>query len=589
MADAKGIKVDSTLKYWVTVVFALLMVGTVIFVEDRSFDTTERAAFDEFNRRQLVMANSASSAIQFYFLSISGALQSIAKIHKFEELDESKIRAEIGHTFAGLKRLGANDVGVLDANGIVKYTVVAPHLEGKDFSWRSYFQRAKSAVSDADYFTEFIDFKGVDLGQKGVVVAVPILRPGAKDSASKKTEFAGILVCTVKLNIVTERFVAPLNPSQNGYGFLADSKSSILWTRDVSMVGRSLVEKNKDSKSFQKIVGQMQAGKKGMSAYTDFSLGDKNGDDTISKGEWLIAYTPILVGDRSWTLGVVAPKEDARRQLASVYQSHLLGVGLSVLIIMSSAAFIFLQLLGTGRNLKQEVEKKTNDLVQAQEQVNLLQQKLLERVIVSQEKERQRISRELHDDLGQELAALLLQIKSDNTKPVPLDGDADNIHDQVRTLIDKVNRIAWDLRPIILDDYGLSSALSLHVEKTGQITGIQIDFKKVSQEESDPRLPPPVEVALFRITQEALKNAIEHGKPTQVSVILFLEPNEVVILIEDNGLGFEADAATSSYYDHGLGLLGMRERVALLNGTIAIESEVGKRTTVKVSIPRQQG
>ncbi len=584
MPDTKAAKNNPSYKHWLSIVLALSMVGAVLFVGDRSFEATKRAAFDEFNRRQLVMAKEASSAIQFYFMSIAGTLQSMAGIQRVTELDEEATRKELEHVFVELKHLGANDIGVLDAGGLVKYTMVAPHLEGADLSWRRYFNRAKEAQSIDEYFIEFIDFKGVDVGQKGVLVAVPIFKTTANDRQELERVFMGVLVCTIKLDVVTQRFVAQVKPSVNGHAFLIDGESNVLWTRDKAMFGKRLDKTKEGSESFRNLLKNMQAGYEKMSQYDGFALNARSSRNPA--GDWLIAHTPLVVGDQSWTVGVTAPKADARAQLSAVYRSHLLSVGLSILIIMIGASYIIVKSMRAGRSLQREVDNKTQKLIAAQYQVNRLQKKLLERIITSQEEERQRISRELHDDLGQALAALLLEIGSGKQDHESYEKCSDSIYNQIRALIDKVNHIAWNLRPTILDDYGLSSALKLHIAKTSEITGVQVDYKIIPPGESDQRLPATVEVTLYRIAQEALKNAIQHGMPTQVSVLLVFKSDEVAILVEDDGSGFEVDTVTSSYGDHGLGLIGMRERVALLNGNIAIESETGHGTALRVAIPR---
>ncbi len=584
MQVVKTPKKSLSLKQWLSIVLALSIVGAVLFVGDRSFEATKKAAFDEFNRRQLVMAKEAASAIQFYFMSIAGTLQSMAGVQQVTELDEQATRQELEHVFIELKRLGANDIGVLDANGTVKYTMVAPHIEGADFSWRRYFKRAKATQSSDDYFIEFIDFKGVDVGLKGVLVAVPIFKIAANDRQGLERVFMGVLVCTTKLDVVTQRFVAPVKPSAKGHAFLIDGESNLLWTHDKALFGKRLNESKEGSESFRNLLVDMQAGYEGTSEYDGFALNVRS--SLKPGGDWLIAHAPLVVGDQSWTVGVTAPKADARAQLSSVYRSHLLSVGLSIVIIMIGASYIIIMSMRAGRSLQREVDNKTQDLIAAQYQVNRLQKKFLERIIASQEEERQRISRELHDDLGQELAALLLEIQSGKAGPESYEKCSESIYKQVRTLIEKVNHIAWNLRPTILDDYGLSSALRLHITKTSEIAGVQVDYKIIPPRESGQRLPSVVEVTLYRIAQEALKNAIQHGSPTQVSVLLVLKPDEVAILVEDDGAGFAVDTVTSSYGDHGLGLIGMRERVALLNGTIAIESEIGHGTTIRVAIPR---
>ena len=156
----------------------------------------------------------------------------------------------------------------------------------------------------------------------------------------------------------------------------------------------------------------------------------------------------------------------------------------------------------------------------------------------------------------------------------------------MRDLIIKVYQLAWDLRPALLDDFGLDSALSRHIDKITKRTDLAIDYQFVSSESS--RLPSSVEIVLYRITQEALNNVVRHANASRVSVIVFRRPDTVTVMVEDDGCGFDADAELTPGEHAGLGISGMRERVALLKGTLVIESSPGNGTSLKDTVPVAQ-
>ena len=225
--------------------------------------------------------------------------------------------------------------------------------------------------------------------------------------------------------------------------------------------------------------------------------------------------------------------------------------------------------------------------VQAKEKARLL---LIERIVQIQEDERKSISRELHDHFGQSLLALLLQVQSGcKFKPSKCEYAAlpgslcFNIENTIRQIIEEVHRLAWGMRPSILDDYGLESALARHIEEATKTTGLEIDYQFIAPEGLE-RLPISVELSLFRIAQEATTNIIRHANASHASFVVLRQLHEVTMIIEDNGQGFDF-AAASKKGDQCLGLMGMKERVNLLGGSFVIESAPGEGTTIRVRIP----
>jgi signal transduction histidine kinase len=215
-------------------------------------------------------------------------------------------------------------------------------------------------------------------------------------------------------------------------------------------------------------------------------------------------------------------------------------------------------------------------------------QRLSAQLMSAQEAERARLSRELHDELGQALTAVSLDLAEALKALPPESGDrlgeklveARSLTDQA---LDLVRRIALDLRPGILDDLGLVAALRWHLKRWTRTFDIEVEFQAVNLEE---RLDPEVETALYRIAQEALTNVAKHAQASRVGVYLERKPCAVVALIEDNGRGFESgELAVREASEQGAGLLGMRERVALLEGKFNLWSRPGHGTRLSVEIP----
>ena len=209
----------------------------------------------------------------------------------------------------------------------------------------------------------------------------------------------------------------------------------------------------------------------------------------------------------------------------------------------------------------------------------LVAREALQRVVTAQEAERRRLARELHDETGQALTSILLGLRSvedagDDTRRQLAVAE---LRELVRSTLQDVRQLAVDLRPTALDDFGLQAALERLTSTFAESTGILVDYEATLPD----RLPPEVETALYRIVQEALTNIVKHARASRVSILVARRPHSVTAVIEDDGLGF--DAATPRA--EGLGLVGMRERIALLGGRMVIETTPDVGTTCIAEVP----
>jgi signal transduction histidine kinase len=220
----------------------------------------------------------------------------------------------------------------------------------------------------------------------------------------------------------------------------------------------------------------------------------------------------------------------------------------------------------------------------AREEVKKVREKSLAQVIFYQEDERKHIARELHDQVCQSLSALLLEIQGHGIEDETLRGVQRDCEARVRGLIDEVRRMAGELRPTILDDYGLEKALARHIQELSSRSGIVIDYQYVSYPDQHRRLSASVEVGLYRVATEALSNVVSHSFASRASVIILQQNSRLMLLVEDNGCGFDC-AAVRKNLDRCMGLIGMEERVALMRGTLKIESTPQQGTTVRAEIP----
>jgi signal transduction histidine kinase len=209
-------------------------------------------------------------------------------------------------------------------------------------------------------------------------------------------------------------------------------------------------------------------------------------------------------------------------------------------------------------------------------------QSLSRRLVEIQENERRYIARELHDETSQALASLMVGLtllERDATRPEAIQAGAAELKITLDRVFDNLHRLAMDLRPASLDHLGLVAALRQHVENMKSRNGLIVQFEAVGIAD---RLPPEVEITLYRIVQEALSNVLRHAQAARADVLLEQRDEKVVLIVEDDGIGFDPLAAFQS---GRLGLFGMRERVEMLGGSLDVESNAGKGTTIFAELP----
>jgi len=208
--------------------------------------------------------------------------------------------------------------------------------------------------------------------------------------------------------------------------------------------------------------------------------------------------------------------------------------------------------------------------------------RLMRKLVTSQEDQRARIARDLHDHLGQQLTALRLTLERQrDCCPTDQRSDIDRALAQSKAIDQEIDFLAWELRPAVLDDLGLAVALPRYVAEWSQHYGVAAECRTAGFTRS--RLTTAAEVTLYRIAQEALNNVLKHAHASQVNVILETRDAMATLLIEDDGVGF--DPTDTQAGERGLGFAGMHERAALIGGSLEVESVLTRGTTVFVRCP----
>jgi PAS domain S-box-containing protein len=219
------------------------------------------------------------------------------------------------------------------------------------------------------------------------------------------------------------------------------------------------------------------------------------------------------------------------------------------------------------------------------EQVRYGHERLMDlsrRMVQVQENERSYIARELHDESGQALASLLLGldlVERSAHEPEKVIEAVTRLEGIVNGIMENLHRIAMNLRPATLDHLGLANALNQYIQSFSQAHSIQAKFDTSGFND---RLPSEIEVAFYRITQEALTNVVRHARATRIEVEFEQTKESLILMIKDNGIGFDPKAKVDR---NRLGLVGMRERASMLGGQMLVESKPGQGATLKIEIP----
>ena len=235
-------------------------------------------------------------------------------------------------------------------------------------------------------------------------------------------------------------------------------------------------------------------------------------------------------------------------------------------------------------DLSEQKRKQAEETRQAETMHRLL----LERTFSAQEEERRRIARELHDEAGQLLTSLLVGLRTleDSRNIADTKAKGQRLRKIAAQAIDEIGRLARGLHPTVLDDHGLGVALSRYVSEYAKTHNITVDLKLNKLDSRD--IPPAVQMGLYRILQEALTNVARHSGAKAISIVFARSAAALKVAVTDNGHGFDPKALAIASSNR-LGIQGMRERAAMLGGTVSFTSKAtGTRIVVQIPLPGPQ-
>jgi len=430
-------------------------------------------------------------------------------------------------------------------------------------------------------------------GEQVIVVAVPVY--------DQTRRFGGCLAGVWQLG--GETIALPLRSVRAGsdaFSYLVDGEGRILWHPQANLIGASAAEHPAVIKA----------------------LAGETGAETVEDGNrtMVVGYGPIpanvlsssLFADPSWqgwTLLISERWEDItspfRPFFVLIFTLILLMLVLPLLVLAISSQRVIAPLqtlvsqvdrvasgefstqvsVNRGPSEVRNLEVKFNDMVQRLRRYQADTQNYVTSVINSQEEERKRIARELHDETAQTLIVLGRRIEDaqEQAPDAALAVSLSELRDLVDDTLKGVRRFTSDLRPPLLEELGLPNTIEILGRRIAREDNLEVAVEIIGEPKP---LPPEHELALYRLAQEGLSNVRRHASATHADLTLRYEAGQVTLAISDNGVGFEVPADTSALVAGGrLGLMGIYERARLLGGTAKITSALGQGTTVRVTLP----
>lgn len=469
---------------------------------------------------------------------------------------------------------------ILDAEGFVSVTEpFRPDLVGQNFSEEPYFQNAR-AFPTSTFFSDIIQEPGS--GEDMIVIAVPII--------NNNGDFAGAIAGRFYLSFQRlGQEIQKLRVGDEGTAYLVDRNGRLIWHPNSNLIGTDF--------SNREAVKRLQQGAQAGAVTTQTQPRTVEGFAVVEVPGW-----GLVIGE-PWAQ-VVEPAQKALGPVAVVLGIGLVTVAIVVALGVQRVTDPIQNLVTQTRQVTagdydaqvnlsrikeiRELGMAFNEMVDQIRRYRAGVRHYVADITQSQEEERKRIARELHDDTVQSLIAIgqrIQLVKETLDNPSEAKARLNEVRTMVTGAIASVRQYSRDLRPLTLEDLGLRAAMQYLVNQLAQSEGIDVNFEVAGETEG---LSTDMEVAIYRILQETLNNIKKHAHADEVKVLARFSDKEITLTVSDNGRGFEVPEAMTDFASSGsFGIMGLEERAQLFGGKVTIRSQPERGTTVHLVIPRQ--
>ncbi len=520
-----------------------------------TYNEAQALARSQLGEQQLQLARQSVVSFGKTIDLLARELKWLARQPAAIDFDLEAFRAIAEESFRYVKGSYVNDIGLLDAGGVVRLPLVAPHLTGRDFSYREYFKKAAASKRLSPTY-ELITFKGVDVGEKGIAIAMPILSEG---------EFRGVVLFT----IIVAELVRGLGDSDpvSSRSWVMDSEGNVVFHPSYP-TGTKLTELGYPGDSYRDFLRMAMLGRSGKAVYLS-----PEGKETIA------SYHPIAIADEMCSFVVATDEDVARGLLASFTADYAVLTTAAFLVVLAGSVAVLWRVSKWNRDLESTVSKRTADLERYQSQLQSLAAELFK----TEGRERRRIAAELHDRIGQSLAvvsfrlAALRRMVPEHAKRL---GEARSL---LRKTIEDTRSLTFELSPPILYELGLEAAVRWLAEEIGEQHDIAFEVEANGRAEP---LAADLSDLLFQAVRELLVNVVKHSRAERARIGLERVDGNLRITVADDGAGFDPAAAEARRgKEGGFGLFSIRERLVYSGGRLEILSRPGCGTRATLVAP----
>lgn len=556
----------------VSLVTGILLLLTLIFSYYNHLKYRERLV-KQWQQQLLVTTRITAHNLERHIDQFYKALQSISSVPHIQKRAFLSLRNEHDAGFNyivnqyEIYKGDVNSIMLLDSNGRILEEYPKPSEEMHHYSSEEYCvhgTKEEKHLKPMEVYVSNVFQNKMDM--PAIAISCPVYFQG---------KFAGIIHWMIDVEKITGRFTDSIQEGSGGHLCLIDNNMIIQASQKRNIIGlnaANLIKTNEDSidlhynylksKRYKKqtadFFGKMKTMEEGYGLFVDLTR------TLYSIG----VFHKVDFGDKKWILIICVPfSEIVQPLIKNAVQNFLLGLLISAIILFLAIRFYRIQVQ------KSNLEMETKYLSELEKE----KQKRYSALIEGQEYERTRIARELHDGLGQNMLAIKLKLELLSEKGAEKN-DTFEIKKLFLDAINEIKRISYNLQPVSLEELGLETALNNLCNDIADALNIRIDFVGYGvPAKSDPG----IETSIFRIAQEALSNIVKHAEATEANVQLLGNEEQLTLIVEDNGKGFDVGNIQSK----GKGLNNIRARAMLLNGSAEIVSEKSRGTTIKVKIP----
>ena len=576
------------------IILTLAAIGTTIYLSHKNHNEIARLATEQFNQQQLILARSAAISIEYFIADIEDDLLALSKLPVVQKM-EPGILEKMEILFGGIPPQTSSRR--LDKDGILRYIYPfedwRKELVGRDYSQDSYFQKAKEA--------DEVVVSSLVINEAGER-RIRLIRPVYIEDEKGRKEFNGVITCSFNPETINNLYISTIISGKTGYAKLLNEEGIFLAHYEKGFIGQDAFKVRAEMNPelsydvINKIQRKMMAGEEGVDRYISGWHRGQRGE--IEK---LIAYAPVHVSDKIWSVAVCAPVEEVEWIISKAYRNELFALGFTMLFLIAIGIFGFIVFFRWSQSLRQEIKIRKQAEKALKKAHDELEIRVKERTaeLKTTNKELETFSYSVSHDLRAPLRAIdgFSKIVQEDYSKI-LDEQGHHYLQRIRTATQNMGRLIDDLldlshigrQPMKKKLINLETIIrkvyqALHPEwKDRKVNFIVHECPSVS---ADPNL---MQIVFMNLLSNALKFTRKQTT-TEIEVGCEKKNNQTIFFIKDNGVGFDMKYAdklfspfqrlhrAEEYEGTGIGLATVQRIIHRHGGQIWVESKIGSGTT----------